>query len=96
MKERKHVRTQAAMPIDRDAILAHFRQRRRHGRQEYMDSLVGHLVRMILDQGEFGNFESVIEFCGTPDNLGRWLPTEADRIIFSAGLMQGLREISEC
>lgn len=87
------MKTQAAA-AGSDLILVHFRQRRAHGRGEYLDNVAYHLMRMILDEGELGSLESLIEFCGTPNNLRRWLPTEADRIVFSDSLVQGLREMA--
>ena len=83
-----------AIPVGGDVILAHFWQRRGHG--QYLRNVAYHLMRMILDQREFGSLESVIEFCGIPDNLRRWLPTKADRIIFSDDLTQRLREMGRC
>ena len=87
------MRTQAAKPMEGDVVLAHFRQCRGHGRGEYLDNVAYHLMRMILEGEEFDSLESVIRFCQIPENLGRWLPAEADRIVFSAALVQGLREM---
>jgi len=88
------MRGNPATKVNGNAILAHFRQRRGHGRGQYLHSVTYHLMKMILDQKECAPLESLIEFCDTPDNLRRWLPAEADRIIFSDGLSQGLREIA--
>ena len=88
------MRTQAATPMDGDVILVHFRQRRGHGHGKYLDNLAYHLMRMVLEGEEFGSFESLIKFCRIPGNLGRWLPTKADRLILSDRLARGLREIA--
>ncbi len=85
---------QAAMPMNGNVTLAHFRQRRGHGRGECLDNLAYHLMRMILRGEEFGSFESLIKFCRIPGNLGRWLPTKADRTSLSDSLAQGLREMA--
>lgn len=87
------MKTRATLSAANEIILAHFRLCRGHGRGEYLDNVAYHLMRMILDEGEFGSLEPLIEFCGAPDNLRRWLPTEADRIIFSDNLVQGLRAV---
>lgn len=88
------MRTQTAMSMDGEIILEHFRQRRGQGRGKYLDNLVYHLMRMILEGEEFGCLESLITFCRLPENLSRWLPTEADRMVFSGSLAQGLLEMS--
>jgi hypothetical protein len=79
--------------VVRAAILAHFQQRRGRGRGRYLHNVAYHLIRIILGQREFDSLESLIAFCDDPDNLCPWLPMEADRIILSNGLVQGLREL---
>jgi len=83
----------AATPVQRSVILAHFQRRRGHGRGPYLHNVAYHLVRIMLGQKDFDSLESLISFCDTPDNLRPWLPMEADRIIFSDGLVRGLHEI---
>lgn len=52
------------------------------------------LIAEILAQYDSDEEESLIAFCANADNLRPWLSGAADRIIFSAGLVEGLREIS--
>jgi len=50
-------------------------------------------MRLILDHYHSQGIESLIEYCENHDNLRPWLLLEADRVIFAAELVQGLREM---
>lgn len=88
------MKASAATPVQRSVILAHFRQRRGRGRGRYLHNIAYHLMRNILEQQEFDSLQSLIAFCDDPDNLRLWVIMEADRIILSDGLVQGLRELA--
>ncbi len=53
-----------------------------------------HLVELIVTQHGFDDLDPLIEFCEDPNNLHPWLPSEADRIVFSGDLVEGLRGIA--
>ncbi len=92
-KVARPMRTETARRLDSGIILAHFLRRRSHDWGQYLHNVAYHLMRMILTQQEFDSLESLMAFCGAPENLRPWLPAEADRIILSRGLTQGLNEI---
>ena len=74
-------------------ILGFFRRRIGHGREEYLHNVAYHLMAMILGRHDFDEVASLVTFCENPDNLQTWLPSEADRIVFSDMLVERLRTI---
>ena len=74
-------------------ILGHFRRRAGHGHGQHLHNVARHLMEVILARRDFDDLDSLIVFCEAPDNLRPWLPSEADRIIFSDMLAEGLREL---
>lgn len=84
----------ATAPLTQSRIREHFRHRTGRGRGQYLHDTAHYLIEIILERCDFEDVGSLIAFCEDPDNLRPWLPTEADRIIFSEGLVQGLREIT--
>ena len=81
------------MAIDCEEIIQHFRQCYGLRRGRFLHNVTYHLVSIILQQRDFPNMRSFIEFCKNPDNLRSWLPSQKDRIIFSAGLVETLRSM---
>lgn len=88
MKEHKST----SVPSDR--VLAYIRQHNGLHRGHPFDSVPYYLMSMILKHHDFDDIESLIAFCEDRNNLRRWLPSEADRIVFSSELVRGLREMS--
>ena len=77
-----------------EAILAHFRNRPLRGCGQHFHDFVCHLLRLILEHRDFHSLELLVEYCGDYDNLRPWLLHEADRVMFSAELVQGLKEVA--
>lgn len=75
-------------------ILAHFRTRAGHGSRQDLRRVTYHLLEMILARYEFDDVDSLLAFCKNSKNLQTWLPSESDRVIFSAWLVEGLLELS--
>ncbi len=88
MKEHK------ATSLPSDTILAHLRRCGGSGCGQHLANVPYHLMSMIFNQHDFDSLGSLIAFCEEPRNLKRWLPSEADRIVFSNELVQCLREMS--
>ncbi len=63
-------------------------------RGQHIQDVALDLIAKILSQCDSDDAASLIAFCANADNLRPWLHNEADRIIFSAGLVEGLRELS--
>lgn len=83
----------AKSQVSHEAILDHFRNRPRHGCGRHFHDSLHHLLRLVLEQRDFHSLESIIEYCGDHDNLRPWLLHEADRVMFSAALTQGLHDM---
>lgn len=77
----------------KDEILIHlqhhdgFNQNQCHGNIPY------YLASAIFERHQFDTIESLIIFCESPNNMQSWLPSEADRIVFSDELVNRLREM---
>ena len=80
--------------VSREAILDHFRNRPLKGCARHFHDSVYHVLRLVLEHRDFHSLESLIEYCGDHDNLRPWLLHEADRVMFSAELIQGLRDMA--
>ncbi len=80
--------------LSQSEILSHFRRRVGHGRGQHLHDVAHDLIGKILLRYDSRDTESLISFCANADNLRPWLRSEADRIVFAAGLVEGLREIS--
>lgn len=80
------------MTAETDWIVGYFR--RRCGRGRILHNAACHLVEHILKLLGTARVEDVIAFCSDPENLRPWLPTETDRLIFSEGLLEGLRDVA--
>ena len=81
-----HARSQ----VSHEAIIDHFRNRPLQGHGQRFHHSVYHLVRLVLEHRDFHSLESLMEYCGNYDNLRPWLLHEADRVMFSDELIQGL------
>ena len=81
------------MALEKQAIIRHFNQCAHNGHAHLLHNAACYLMRLILKQRDFESVEALMEFCKEPGNLGAWLPTETDRIIFSEGLCEGLRDM---
>lgn len=81
------------MPIDNDVIIGHFQGAAGYGRGRLLHNAACYLMRMILKEHAFADMEELTAFCGNPDSLRAWLPTETDRIIFAEGLVETLRDL---
>ena len=64
----------------------------RHHR--YLDDVASYLLERIVTRQRFENLDSIIAYCQDPRHLSHWLPSEADRILVSDGLVSGLRKIA--
>lgn len=62
-------------------------------RDQALGNIPYYLASAILEHDTFDTIDSLIAFCEDPDNLRPWVPSEADRIIFSDELAQRLRQI---
>lgn len=74
-------------------ILIHLRQYRGFRGDQLLGNVPYYLANAILEHHAFDTIESLIAFCEDPDNMRPWLPSEADRIVFSDELVQRLHEI---
>ncbi len=90
--EMKHQDTKeySKLQISNEAILTHFRERATPGGGQQVHDPVYHLMRLILEHRDFHSLESLIEYCRNHDNLRPWRLHEADRVILSAELVDGL------
>ena len=79
--------------LESAAILAHFRRRIGHGAGRDLHNAAYHLMRMILEERSYSDLDSLIDVCQHPDTLRRYLPSEADRIVFAGGLVEALSEL---
>jgi|GEM_PF-1876810 len=77
----------------RSEILAFFQRHIGHGREQHLHNIGYHLMAMILERHDSDDVDSLIAFCEDPDNLQPWLPSEADRIVFSDMLVERLHTI---
>ncbi|MBP7933417.1 MAG: hypothetical protein KA354_02105 [Phycisphaerae bacterium] len=75
-----------------DRIVRYFRRRCGEGR--ILHNAACHLLQLILEQPGTDRVEDLMAFCGNPENLKPWLPNETDRLIFSEGLLEGLRDLA--
>ncbi len=85
--------SEQAAPLDRTKILDYFSRRNGSGSGRHLHGVAFYLMEHILSQRQFEDIESLEAFCRKPDNLGPWLPSEADRIVFGGGLVEGLGEM---
>ncbi len=76
-----------------DRVLIRLRQRAGLHRGQLLSDVPYYLADAILEHHSFETIECLIAFCENPDNLKPWLPSEADRIVFSHDLVQRLHEL---
>jgi hypothetical protein len=81
--------------IKKDLVLGYFDRCAGHIGGRLLHNAARYLMRLILQEHEFADMDDLIAFCADPDNLRAWLPTETDRMIFSEGLVEGLRDIAD-
>jgi hypothetical protein len=82
--------------IEKDLVIEFVNSRGRPGHCRLLHNAACYLIRLILEEHEFADMEELVAFCAAPDNLRMWLPSETDRIIFSEGLVEELRELTAC
>ncbi len=75
-------------------VLDGFRDRTGNGHDRHVHDIAYHLLRLILARRDFDDIKALIEFCEDPENFETWLPSESDRVIFSAGIVERLQELS--
>ncbi len=83
------------MPLDDKPIIEFFKNRNGQGRGQLLHNANYYLIRMILAERQFDDVHDLAAFCGNPDSLRTWLPTEADRIIFAEGLREAFKDMGE-
>lgn len=76
-----------------ERILVYLQQRGGKCRDQLLGNIPYYLASAILEHHAFDTIESLMSFCEDPDNMRPWLPSEADRVVFSDELLQRLREI---
>ncbi|HOW69989.1 MAG TPA: hypothetical protein PKY77_05240 [Phycisphaerae bacterium] len=80
------------MTTETDRVVRYFRRRCGEGR--ILHNAACHLLQLILGQPGTGRVKDLMAFCANPENLKPWLPNATDRLIFSEGLLEGLRDLT--
>ncbi len=82
------------MAIDKHAIVDFFRDSRegRTGGSRLLYDAASCLMGRILRGHDFDSLRALRHYCADTNHLRPWLPTRTDRVIFSEGLLEGLRD----
>ncbi len=77
-----------------ERILASLMHQDSSGLNQFLENVPYYLAGSILKRNSFETIEAFRTFCEKPDNLRHWLPSEADRAVFSDELVRRLGNIS--